>query len=244
MRLTAVWSRPVAAAMERVDQWVASAGCSSSVLTITRSTSASVIFGGRPGLGPCAVRRGTARRSAHATFPPSAWCSRRARRSPCSGALRRPPGRSGTAAPGPEHCPVAAPSAPASPAPRHPGSRPHVGASVLPSSPVMATTSTPGDRGLRTNDSGHQGTSSTRRSSGRQSSRPPSRDRLRWGCDETSLGAVMDRWRRYEDGSIGLTMPRAPVAGTKTAVGPALMSPGGRAPTSRTSKPAARGYLR
>jgi hypothetical protein len=37
MRLTAVWLIPVAAAIERVDQWVALGGCSSSVLTITRS---------------------------------------------------------------------------------------------------------------------------------------------------------------------------------------------------------------
>jgi hypothetical protein len=43
MRLTAVWLMPVAAAIERVDQCVASTGCSSSVFTITRSTSASVI---------------------------------------------------------------------------------------------------------------------------------------------------------------------------------------------------------
>lgn len=42
---------PVAAAMERVDQCVAFFGVSSSVLTITRSTSASVIFRGTPGLG-------------------------------------------------------------------------------------------------------------------------------------------------------------------------------------------------
>lgn len=42
---------PVAAAIERVDQCVAFFGVSSSVLTITRSTSASVIFRGTPGLG-------------------------------------------------------------------------------------------------------------------------------------------------------------------------------------------------
>ncbi len=39
MRLTAVWLIPVAAAIERVDQCVALGGCSSRVLTITRSTS-------------------------------------------------------------------------------------------------------------------------------------------------------------------------------------------------------------
>src|SRR5207245_2378215 len=37
MRLTALWLIPVAAAIDRVDQCVASAGCSSSVFTITRS---------------------------------------------------------------------------------------------------------------------------------------------------------------------------------------------------------------
>src|SRR3990172_1344481 len=43
MRLTAVWLIPVAAAIERVDQCVALAGCSSSVFTITRSMSSSRI---------------------------------------------------------------------------------------------------------------------------------------------------------------------------------------------------------
>ncbi|MCF0091216.1 hypothetical protein B0E37_06337 [Streptomyces sp. MH192] len=42
---------PVAAAIDLVDQWVAFFGFSSSVLMITRSTSASVIFLGTPGLG-------------------------------------------------------------------------------------------------------------------------------------------------------------------------------------------------
>ncbi|GAA3060266.1 hypothetical protein GCM10020254_00040 [Streptomyces goshikiensis] len=42
---------PVAAAIDLVDQWVAFFGFSSSVLTITRSTSASVIFRGTPGRG-------------------------------------------------------------------------------------------------------------------------------------------------------------------------------------------------
>jgi hypothetical protein len=39
---------PVAAAIDLVDQWVAFFGFSSSVLTMTRSTSASVIFRGTP----------------------------------------------------------------------------------------------------------------------------------------------------------------------------------------------------
>jgi hypothetical protein len=38
IRLTADWDMPVAFAIERVDQWVASAGVSSRVFTITRST--------------------------------------------------------------------------------------------------------------------------------------------------------------------------------------------------------------
>lgn len=39
---------PVAAAIDLVDQWVAFFGVSSSVLTMTRSTSASVVFRGTP----------------------------------------------------------------------------------------------------------------------------------------------------------------------------------------------------
>jgi hypothetical protein len=49
--LTADWLIPVAAAIDRVDQCVASAGCSSSVFTITRSTSSSLIARGFPGRG-------------------------------------------------------------------------------------------------------------------------------------------------------------------------------------------------
>lgn len=55
---------PGAAAIERVDQCVAFFGVSSSVLTITRSTAASVIFRGTPGLAsshkpsrPCPGKR-------------------------------------------------------------------------------------------------------------------------------------------------------------------------------------------
>jgi hypothetical protein len=51
MRLTAVWLTPVARAIERVDQYVAFDGCSSSVLTITRSTASSPIERGLPGRG-------------------------------------------------------------------------------------------------------------------------------------------------------------------------------------------------
>src|SRR5215210_7095965 len=51
IRLTADWLIPVAAAIDRVDQCVASFGCSSSVFTITRSTSSSLIVRGFPGRG-------------------------------------------------------------------------------------------------------------------------------------------------------------------------------------------------
>jgi len=51
IRLIALWLIPVAAAIDRVDQCVASVGCSSSVLTITRSTSSSLIDRGFPGRG-------------------------------------------------------------------------------------------------------------------------------------------------------------------------------------------------
>ena len=49
--LIADWLIPVAAAIERVDQCVAFAGCSSSVFTITRSRSSSLIVRGLPGRG-------------------------------------------------------------------------------------------------------------------------------------------------------------------------------------------------
>jgi hypothetical protein len=51
MRLIAVWLIPVARAIKRVDQWVASGGCCSSVLTITHSISSSPIDRGLPGRG-------------------------------------------------------------------------------------------------------------------------------------------------------------------------------------------------
>src|SRR3954449_4291908 len=51
MRLIALWLIPVAAAIERVDQWVALPGCCSSVFTITRSTASSLIERGLPGRG-------------------------------------------------------------------------------------------------------------------------------------------------------------------------------------------------
>ena len=51
IRCTADWVRPTSAAIERVDQCVASLGVVSSVLTITSSTLASVIVRGCPGRG-------------------------------------------------------------------------------------------------------------------------------------------------------------------------------------------------
>jgi hypothetical protein len=51
IRLTVLWRIPVAAAIDRVDQCVACAGCSSSVFTITRSTSSSLTERGFPGRG-------------------------------------------------------------------------------------------------------------------------------------------------------------------------------------------------
>jgi len=49
IREIADWDMPVAAAIDLVDQWVAFFGFPSSVLTMTRSTSASMIFRGTPG---------------------------------------------------------------------------------------------------------------------------------------------------------------------------------------------------
>lgn len=51
IRLIAVWLMPVASAIDLVDQCVAFAGLVSSVFTITRSTSSSLIVRGFPGLG-------------------------------------------------------------------------------------------------------------------------------------------------------------------------------------------------
>jgi len=51
IRLTALCESPVAAAIERVDQWVASAGCCSSVLRSTSSTCSSEMRRGAPGRG-------------------------------------------------------------------------------------------------------------------------------------------------------------------------------------------------
>ena len=67
MRWTAVWLRPTSAAIERVDQCVASLGVLSRVLTITSSSLASVILRGCPGRGSSAEpsKRCTAKRLRH-----------------------------------------------------------------------------------------------------------------------------------------------------------------------------------
>ena len=51
IRLMADWLMPVALAIDRVDQWVASVGVSSKVFTITGSTSSSPMVRGAPGRG-------------------------------------------------------------------------------------------------------------------------------------------------------------------------------------------------
>lgn len=62
---------PVVAAIDRVDQCVAFFGVSSRVLTITRSTPASVIFRGTPGRGPSCMPSRPARGAAAARRGPS-----------------------------------------------------------------------------------------------------------------------------------------------------------------------------
>jgi hypothetical protein len=68
---------------------------------------------------------------------------------------RLPPARSGSAGPGLGHWLAVAPSAPEPRGPPRSASRSHVGASALPSSLAMATTSTAWGLCLRSNDSGH-----------------------------------------------------------------------------------------
>ena len=58
MRLTAVWLNPQRWAIVRVLQCVASRGMLSSVSRTTRSTSASMIFRGAPGLARGGAQRG------------------------------------------------------------------------------------------------------------------------------------------------------------------------------------------
>ncbi len=73
MRVTAVWFSPIALAIEHGDQWVASAGFSWRVLTITSSTLSSPILRGAPGRGSSnrPSRRWTTKRRRH--LPTVAW---------------------------------------------------------------------------------------------------------------------------------------------------------------------------
>jgi hypothetical protein len=73
IRLTALWDMPAALAIERVDQWVASSGVSSSVLTTTLSTSSSLMLRGAPGRGSSwsPSRRRSPKRRRH--LPTVAW---------------------------------------------------------------------------------------------------------------------------------------------------------------------------
>ena len=98
IRLMELWLKPVAAAIERVLQWVASRGVDSRVRAMIRSTSASAIVRGAPGRGsssspsgPCSPYRRrhlptvwvlTARSAAMASFEPPSAAARtiRARR--------------------------------------------------------------------------------------------------------------------------------------------------------------------
>jgi hypothetical protein len=75
IRTMAVWLMPVARAISRVDQWVASVGVSSSVLVITASTCSSVIVRGAPGRGSSTSpsRRRVANRPRH--LPTVAACT-------------------------------------------------------------------------------------------------------------------------------------------------------------------------
>jgi hypothetical protein len=81
IRRTLVGDIPVWRAISRVDQWVASVGVSSKVLTTTRSTCSSVIVRGAPGRGS-------------STNPSSRWATKRARHLVTVG--RERPSRSAT----------------------------------------------------------------------------------------------------------------------------------------------------
>ncbi len=116
IRLTADWLIPVAAAIERVDQCVAFVGCCSSVFTITRSTSSSLIVRGFPGRGSSASRRSHGGRTGPATCRPYCGCRPR---SPYSNVPPRPPTRSGSETRAPASSSAAAPTAPTPRAPRH-----------------------------------------------------------------------------------------------------------------------------
>ena len=101
MRDTADCERPSAWARERVDQWVASAGRSSSVLRTPSSTFSLLILRSAPGRGSSSrpSRRRRAKRARH--LPTVCRVTPALPRSPGCSCPPRRPGRSGTAAPGP-----------------------------------------------------------------------------------------------------------------------------------------------
>ena len=72
MRDTAVCESPTSAAIERVDQWVASFGVLSRVATMTSSTCSSLIVRGRPGRGSSSrpSSRSAAKRERHRAAMP------------------------------------------------------------------------------------------------------------------------------------------------------------------------------
>jgi class 3 adenylate cyclase len=136
IRLTADCDIPVALAIERVDQCVASTGVSSSVFTTTRSTSASVILLGTPGRGSSCntSRRRSANRRRHLLTVASLTPSRAA--TSIFVAPPHTPTRFDTASQAPERSSDDAPTAQASPAPHRRGSPSTVG---LPSCTIVAS---------------------------------------------------------------------------------------------------------
>jgi hypothetical protein len=90
---TVVWDIPAAFAIDRVDQCVASAGASCSVLTITRSTSASLTVRGAPGRGSShrPSRRNSTNRRRH--LPTVFSCTPRR---PATSRLVAPPAQANT----------------------------------------------------------------------------------------------------------------------------------------------------
>jgi len=118
IRLTADWLIPVAAAIDLVDQCVALAGCSSSVFTITRSTSSSLIVRGFPGRGSSCKpsKRQRANRPRH--LPTVSALQLNSAAISVLEPLPQRPARSDTEAQAPASSSDAEPTAPASPAPR------------------------------------------------------------------------------------------------------------------------------
>jgi len=70
IRLIEVWLMPSVRASDRVDQWVASVGACSRVVTMTRSICSSVMWRGAPGRGSSAGLPAGGRQTATATWSP------------------------------------------------------------------------------------------------------------------------------------------------------------------------------